>query len=539
MLLKEPGQRALVAGITSLIGTLMLCVAGIDILTFIMPASTRTGMSGMWDAVKLGWMAALCMTASVFYGVNAWRIFQPSSRQRRLADQWSPLAMLLWWGAGALGLLVNYPLPYFVHHVDKFFLFLGLVLGWGAWLCVHPVSLDWWLESGSYRWLRTVMINAVVFLVLAESVMRLADPVLARNGLFNAAYQTPGGGIPHQVVDGSIKRTNSMGFRDRERILARTSSAPRVLALGDSFTWGAGVSYDDTFVTLVERGLQRYSPEAEVVNLGLVGYQPEEYLSLLRAHGLGYQPDLVLVNFYVGNDFMPVEGALMTVAGQRHRVHVNGNWFHDHVSWDHWYLSHNLAYASLFGRAWIRHAMGQSDLGLWNSALGNHNDHGKPAPFPGWSRQYLRSILGTGDLYLAQDTDAFRARWDETRVILEKLDAVLRERGIPWILIILPAEIQVDQKLQRLYLEMLKEVPEQYDFDKPQHLLRDWSRRRGVRLIDLAPQFRADVGNHRLYITNDCHWNENGHALAASAILHELRFDLAQARQRLQGVSGP
>lgn len=522
------GRRWIMAGIACAIAAVILCLTGLDLLTFLLPASSRTGMSGTWDSVKLGWMGTLCLVASLLCGWNARRIFQPSSQQQALADRWSPLAVLLWWTTVVLGLLVYYPLPYFNHHVDKFLLVLIFLLAWAGWLCAHPSSLERVLNSRSYGWLRVVLINALVSLLLAEGAMRLADPLLAQSGLFSARSDTPGGGIPFQVVGGSIKRTNSRGFRDRERALARTSAALRIVALGDSFTWGAGASYDEGFITLVERRLHEVNPGTEVINLGLVGYQPEEYLALLKAHGIAYQPDLILVNFYIGNDLMPAQGAPMIVAGHRHRVHVNGNWFHDHLSWDHWYLSHDLAYASLMAMARIRHAEGQTDLGMWTPVSDAPNPPHSATSFSGWSPRYVRMILGMSDQYLKRDTPAFLARWHETRRTLEQLDNLSKERGIPWALILLPAEEQVDRELQRLYLEMLRGQSEDYDFDKPQRLLGEWSKDRGVKVIDLTPQFRAHVAGQRLYVDNDIHWNSNGNALAAQIIIRELLPDLRQ-----------
>jgi len=525
----------MVAGIACLIGAVFLLVSAVDILTFLMPSSPRTGMSGTWDPVKLAWMGALCAAASLFHGMNAWRLFLPSSSQRAIAERWSPLAILLWWGAAVLGLLVNYPIPYFNHHVDKFFLILGLVVGWGAWLCLHPASLGKVLESHAYSWVRVAMINGLIFFVLAEIVLRLADPVLARSGLFSASYDTPGGGIPHQVVDATNMRTNSLGFRDRERTLERTSQSPRIVAIGDSFTWGSGVTYDETFVSLVERGLQAADPRAEVINLGLVGYQPEDYLSLLESHGLAYQPDLVLINFYIGNDLMPAQGSQLIVAGQRRRAHINGNWFHDHLSWDHWYLAHDLEYAWIMGTARMRQARGQSDLGFMTPAPAIQTGAREPpTPFSGWSPRYLRMIQGMGDQYLKYDTEAFLGRWNETRAILEKIDVLLHGRGVPWVLVLLPAEEQVDRELQRLYVKMLGGAPERYDFGKPQRLLEEWAVGRGVKVIDLTPAFLANVSQARLFIDNDIHLNRNGHALAASSILRELQPDLAKTSRSLR-----
>jgi len=529
----DSAQRAKAAGIICVIGAVILGGAGIDILTFDMPTSARTGMSGSWDPVKLRWVGTLCLVTSLIIGLNARLIFRWASPQHALASRWSTAATLLWWVPALLGLLVNYPLPFFAHHVDKFLLIVSIILAWGIWLLVHPASLGRTLETRLFSWLRLGAINGLLLLILAESLMRLADPILARGGLFTSSYDTPGGGIPFQITDRSGMQTNSLGFRDRERNLKRSSSAPRLIALGDSLTWGAGVNYDEAFVTLVEQGFQEIAPGAEIINLGLVGYQPEEYLSLLKRHGVTYQPHMVLMNFFIGNDFMPAQGVHLIVAGHRRRVHINGNWFHDHLAWDHWYLSHDLAYAWLLGKARIRQAMGMSDLGMWTAAKAGHGTPTPSAAFSGWSPRYLQMIQGMGDQYLKRGTPAFLDRWQATREILDQTDILLRERGIPWALILLPAEEQVDRELQRLYVQMRGGLSEEYEFLKPQRLLQEWGMERGVKVIDLTPAFLANVAERRLYVDNDIHWNANGNALAAQVLLRELRPEFA----KIAGVS--
>ena len=50
-------------------------------------------------------------------------------------------------------------------------------------------------------------------------------------------------------------RVNSLGFRDREFPKEKPAGELRVLAIGDSFTFGAGVQLDDCWVQLLERRL--------------------------------------------------------------------------------------------------------------------------------------------------------------------------------------------------------------------------------------------------------------------------------------------
>lgn len=92
--------------------------------------------------------------------------------------------------------------------------------------------------------------------------------------------------------------TNSLGYRDRERSPAKPPGTRRVVALGDSFSWGVGVEFEDAWPQRLERGLARHRGEAwEVVNLSREGMNTVEQAEQLATEGLAYQPDLVVLGY--------------------------------------------------------------------------------------------------------------------------------------------------------------------------------------------------------------------------------------------------
>jgi hypothetical protein len=97
-------------------------------------------------------------------------------------------------------------------------------------------------------------------------------------------------GIPYE--------TNSLGLRDREYAEAKPPGAVRILMLGDSFTEGWTLEFENVVVKQVERSLARRCRQPyEVINAGNASYSPLlEYL-LLKEIGPRLKPDLVLLNF--------------------------------------------------------------------------------------------------------------------------------------------------------------------------------------------------------------------------------------------------
>lgn len=94
---------------------------------------------------------------------------------------------------------------------------------------------------------------------------------------------------------------NEHGLRDRP-ILSKGENEYRVLALGDSVTFGTGVDQDKTFAARLEPLLQeRLHRPVRVINSGVGGYNTVQEVTYFKQQGLTLQPNLVMLT-YVQND---------------------------------------------------------------------------------------------------------------------------------------------------------------------------------------------------------------------------------------------
>jgi len=103
--------------------------------------------------------------------------------------------------------------------------------------------------------------------------------------------------------------TNSLGFRDLEFSLQKPDGQLRILALGDSFTYGQGVQLEDTWVQVLEGMLgERLSKPVEVMNGGFAtgGHYPPQYVEWLREEGLAFSPDVVVIGLCLNDLSMKV-----------------------------------------------------------------------------------------------------------------------------------------------------------------------------------------------------------------------------------------
>lgn len=107
---------------------------------------------------------------------------------------------------------------------------------------------------------------------------------------------------------------NASGYRDIEHRKARPRGVRRIVFIGDSFTYGAGIQFDDTYGKRVERALaMRHGGEWESIVLAVPGIGAEQEAAIVEAEALGFEPDILVLG-YVLND---AEG---TDAAERRRA---------------------------------------------------------------------------------------------------------------------------------------------------------------------------------------------------------------------------
>jgi lysophospholipase L1-like esterase len=122
---------------------------------------------------------------------------------------------------------------------------------------------------------------------------------------------------PHcsATVGGTPFRTNALGLRDTE---VEDDGRRRILAIGDSCTFGWGVEQDDAYPQTLQHRLDR-GPQAgryRVINAGVPGYTSYHGRLYLGERGLALRP-AVVVAAYGFNDIVPAGDVSASLAWQR------------------------------------------------------------------------------------------------------------------------------------------------------------------------------------------------------------------------------
>jgi hypothetical protein len=99
-------------------------------------------------------------------------------------------------------------------------------------------------------------------------------------------------------------RGNNLGFREDQDTKIEKSDSLRIVVLGDSHT--DGVCWNrESYANRLELYLNREDPGRgyEVINAGTGKYSPFQYLRAYQCRVKPLHPDVVIVGFYIGNDF--------------------------------------------------------------------------------------------------------------------------------------------------------------------------------------------------------------------------------------------
>ena len=227
-----------------------------------------------------------------------------------------------------------------------------------------------------------IFASLTVALVIVEFVLRAMhrDEVFmmpryvtdAKYNDFEIRCNEPDAEYVHTSPDGQWSYSiNSQGLRDH-RVFAyeKPPSRLRVLTVGDSYTLGFEVGQGESYSAVLERYLRNEGVDAEVINAGVSGFSTAEELIYLREEGLRFQPDVVVMGFYINDlsdnlraNLFRLEDGKLEANGNRYlpairiRNILNSIWLYRWLS-ENSYL-HN--YMNAKATVWIRDAMASAN----------------------------------------------------------------------------------------------------------------------------------------------------------------------------------
>lgn len=281
---------------------------------------------------------------------------------------------------------------------------------------------------------------------------------------------------------------STQGLRNEEVITPKPEQVFRILSLGDSVTSGIGVDIQDTFSKQLERKLkEKLFPQTfEVINAGTDDYGLRQELIWLETRGLGYQPDLILLNVYLNDarEFSPPPSVIAAL--------------------DNFLTPRSASYA--YYRNWTRNLLGE-----------------RASKEPGFRFRY-KDVLDSRVWVSDQETltkviEEANQDWgmawnaehlEEMGTVLAEFIEVSRSLNIPLIVTLFPSSVQV-----------YADVETSLGLTTPQGWFSNFAAQYDLLFIDPLPALQNHPSED-LYI-DQAHLTVKGHTIIADLILQTLQ----------------
>ncbi len=372
-------------------------------------------------------------------------------------------------------------------------------------------------------------------LLFLEVVFRVAGPVLPGN------YDTGAWLTRHPIYGhyhpanfrGWIKRdeftqlmqTNAAGQRGRSIPIQKPPGTFRILVLGDSFVEAYQVAERERFLARLEAQLnEQGSTHFEVIDGGCGGWGTAQEYLYWQQEGRAYQPDLVLLAVFVGNDVG--DNSLELQLGGRRELALKP-YYVPRRDGSLELMMPNPPAPSVPERT--------AEILRGHSAAYNFLESGvlqKLELGDLWASWRTLDALEKpryqgNEIYKTRLNDRWESAWDITDQLIGMLSGDATSTGSRFGVVIVPTRAQVNDQAWRGIAGSDGGRRAGLDRAFPNTQLKGIADRAGAPLLDLVPPLReADkAGSPPLYYESDQHWTAAGHAVAAQAIAQFVRAE--------------
>ncbi|GAB6268701.1 MAG: hypothetical protein STSR0002_14430 [Smithella sp.] len=304
--------------------------------------------------------------------------------------------------------------------------------------------------------------------------------------------------------------TNSLGFKDRQpRKISPSPDHYRILFIGDSFTEGVGISYEKTFVGIIDNELHKKN--IEVLNAAVVSYSPSIYYAkvkyLIDFVGLHFDELVVFIDISdIGNEAIEYRLDGDRVVEREKDLKIK-------------YDERNEKYIDLLKKRRtvyqkVEQILKRDTVMTYNIVKKIHDIF--------FSRDYsydydsvnLRGALWTTDKSIYDEFG--KAGLDESAKNMDLLANLCRNKRITLTIAVYPWPDQIVR-------HDLNSIQSQF--------WKNWAKKHDVKFIDYFPYFISSNINaasvrstlDSYFIAGDIHWNSEGHKKIADIFLHNYR----------------
>ena len=395
------------------------------------------------------------------------------------------------------------------------------------------------------RRLKIFFVSTGIFLFVAAIADHLVLPGLVGNRTSHGLLFPPGSEFPYQTPEFShTAKINSLGFRDREWATTKKEATTRIVAIGDSFTFGMGVELDRTWTKVLEQGLKDLGFDVEIANLGRPGAHPASYAEVAQKAVPLLKPDVLLVAVLQGDDLAQTIRQITAERTVKKNSPINSFGFpvkqavhalYPNISrMMHQYLANKSTFRSkarLLENIWKEQAE-RLVAGLKDEKKARFESMGLTA-----REMFLRGHLNPGIVSMAiADPEYFATPLQTDNPLVKSalgkmqghlLNMKKTAGAAEMIVLSIPLGIYVSENVRQGGDEIgFTTFPEMLLTTKPDESLKKICDESGIAFLSVTEAFRRQSRIEPLYYTYDGHFTPQGHELFVRELLPLLQKQL-------------
>ncbi len=285
---------------------------------------------------------------------------------------------------------------------------------------------------------------------------------------------------------------NSDGFRDTNYV--QIGNKTIIMSIGDSMTAAVQVPLEKTFTKLLQ---QKLGTDYFVMNLGVPGYNPSQYYILLEQMFLKYDPDVVLLNFFIGNDFIPSKKdfrknkcEFTVINGYQVNADYEKKWtlFNIRMFFSRHSQLYNFVSDLINRNYWIKKIL--TDKGLILTDF-------YPEEFIIYNEQHPKYF------------DVHKTTFD----LIKEINSLAKKHKTQLIILILPPEDHVNPKLFEETKNFYK-IPKETQFNHTYEKIKNFLNKENMLFIDILSVL-SNNKQETLYLQKDKHFTQKSHEIIA------------------------
>ena len=322
--------------------------------------------------------------------------------------------------------------------------------------------------------------------------------------------------------------TNSLGFRDRD-FSQQKKVQTRIVALGDSFTYGWGVEAEESWPKVLEKTLRSSGLDVEVANLGKPGSSPRDYADVAERSISLLHPDIVIVGVLQGDDLAQMDlpppalrlGPAADVRARHERLRRVAGWLYPELL----SMIDEQSAATILSDEWKQDA--QVIVNVFTAEEKARLEHLdgriKSAFFQGELNPWLIYLSIHSPDYFLQTVDLKAAK---TKLLISKVsEQIARIKSaadrvnakvivvsVPYGIYVSPASFDSRRRIG------FAVAPEMLTTNAEDEAVKNASLLANVDFFEFTDQFRRASINQQFFFELDGHFNRTGHAYFAEAL---------------------